>query len=588
MSEINKRLELLRSKMRELNIEAYIVSGNDNHSSEYVDEYYKTREWISNFSGSAGSIVVTLDEALLWVDSRYYIQAAQQIKDSEFVFKKSDQGSERDPARYLAKNLNNNKRVGFDGKITSVSDYRALKATLDESTIALVDVGDLFEGIWIDRIALTKNKIEPLEEEIAGSTASDKIKEIQSLLKNENSDYTIISSLDDIAWTLNLRGSDIRYNRLFYSYLLIGLNESFLFCHKEQLAEGLTKKLPVKVIDYHLIAPFIKENIKEDKIIYYNPIKTTYQIREDFNKGVSTIEGIEFSTLLKARKNEIELEGMRRAHLLDGIAMLKLLAFLDRTEETLTELSIAKKLEDFRKESSDYLEPSFGTIAGFNSNGALAHYSATKESSVELIEGLLVLDSGGQYKSGTTDITRTLLFGKATEQMKRDYTLVLKGNLALTNQMFPKGTNGYQLDVLARQFLWQDNLNYGHGTGHGVGFCLNVHEGPQNISPRAINVALEEGMILSNEPGLYREGQYGIRIENLVSVMAFEESEFGQFMGFEVLTVCPFERELIDKNLLTETEIEIVDSYHNWVYSVLKEIVSPQDRSYLERATKSL
>ncbi len=589
MNKIATRLELLRSKMKEVNIEAYVVSGNDNHGSEYVDDYYKTRKWISNFSGSAGSVVVTLDKALLWVDSRYYIQGAQQIKESEFILMKSDQGEDKEPAKWLMQNIGAAKRVGFDGNITPFSDYKVLNNTLKEKSISAVDVGDLFETIWQDRPTISQKGIEALDESIAGVSSQDKIKKIQAHLKKEEYDYTIISSLDDIAWTMNLRGFDIRFNRLFYAYLIIGCNEAFLFCEKEKFNKEVIERLPVTLVDYNSLISFIKKEIKGKKRLCYNPNKTTYRIKEAFDKEVHPVESIEFSTLLKAQKNETELKGMRKAHLLDGVAIVKLLSYLEETKEVLTELSVAQKLEEFRKESSDYIESSFTTIAGFKEHGALAHYSATSESSVSLKgDGLLVLDSGGQYKSGTTDITRTLLFGEATKQMKRDYTLVLKGNLALAKQLFPSGTCGYQLDILARQFMWQEGINYGHGTGHGVGFCLNVHEGPQNISPRAVTVALKEGMILSNEPGIYREGEYGIRVENLVVVQEVDKTEFGTFLGFEVLTIAPFERRLIDKSLLTENEIEMVDSYHSWVYSLLKEMLCPQDRSYLERATRSL
>ncbi|MGI6466042.1 MAG: aminopeptidase P family protein [Sphaerochaetaceae bacterium] len=585
-SSVDQKLALLRDQMKKANVDAYIVSGNDPHSSEYVAPYYQSRIYLSQFSGSAGSIVVTKDKALLWVDSRYYIQGAKEIEGSEFILMKLGSDGVLDPNKWLAKELKG-KKVGINGNITPLNDYNLMTKAFEQSEIEIVDVKDLFEDIWENRPDIPNNKIKVLEDRIAGLSAIEKIGKIREELKVRDANKTIISSLDDIAWTLNLRGDDVKHNRLFFSYLVLSLERVDLFVYDLSIKDQLDNV--INVHPYSSFFDFIKKEINEKDTIYYSPAKTTVALKNSINSKAKLIEGVDITTHLKAAKNQKEIDGMRKAHLYDGIAVIKLLAHLENSNEQFSELSIADKLEEFRKESPDYLENSFSPIAGFKEHGALAHYSATDQSSYDLVgDGLLVLDSGGQYKSGTTDITRTLLFGQPTDQMKIDYTLVLKGNLALTNQQFPKGTYGYQLDILARQYLWQMGLNYGHGTGHGVGFCLNVHEGPQNISPRAVEEPLVEGMVLSNEPGLYKEGRYGIRLENLIVVQKSESGEFGDFYQFEVLTIAPFERKLIDKSLLTDGEIAMVDNYHSWVYSLVKDLVDNDVKKWLEEATSKL
>ncbi len=585
-SSVDQKLALLRDQIKKANVDAYIVSGNDPHSSEYVAPFYQSRIYLSQFSGSAGSIVITKDKALLWVDSRYYIQGAKEIEGSEFILMKLGSDGVLDPNKWLAKELKG-KKVGINGNITPLSDYNLMVKAFEQSEIEIVDVKDLFEGIWENRPDIPNNEIEVLEDSIAGLSATKKIEKIREQLKVREANKTIISSLDDIAWTLNLRGDDVKHNRLFFSYLVISLESVDLFVYDLSIKDQLESS--INVHPYSSFFDFLKKEISEKDTIYYSPAKTTVALKNSINTKAKLIADVDITTHLKAAKNKKEIEGMRKAHLYDGIAVIKLLAHLENSDQQFSELSIANKLEEFRKESPDYLESSFSPIAGFKEHGALAHYSATEQSSYDLVgDGLLVLDSGGQYKSGTTDITRTLLFGQPTDQMKIDYTLVLKGNLALTNQQFPKGTYGYQLDILARQYLWQMGLNYGHGTGHGVGFCLNVHEGPQNISPRAVEEPLVEGMVLSNEPGLYKEGRYGIRLENLIVVQKSETGEFGDFYQFEVLTVAPFERRLIDKSLLTDGEIAMVDNYHSWVYSVVKDLVDDDVKKWLEEETSKL
>ena len=591
MSGVAQRVEMVRNLMREHRVDAWIVNGSDPHVSEYVAPRWNTRSWLSGFTGSAGTIVVTLDKALLWVDSRYYIQGAQQIVGTPFELMKLDAPSVPDHVQWLANTIPPKGVVGIDGLTMTVSATKALASTLSKKDITLEYTGDWFDSIWKDRPAVPFENVMQMDAAIAGFSAEAKLQKIRQSCGEMGCTHTIVSSLDDIAWILNLRGSDIPYSPVFLGYLLIGPKDAVLFTKADRFSDQLETELSryVAVREYQEVYTYLGTAFSDTDVVYYSPDKTTVRIRESLPASIALVEGRDLSTTLKARKSPVEIEGMRRAHVLDGIAMVKLLAKVSRSSETYNELTIAEQLVAYRKEHEEYLGPSFSPIAGFGAHGALAHYSATVDSST-VLEGnnLLVLDTGGQYRTGTTDITRTLLFGEATEQMRKDYTLVLKGNLSLAAQRFPAGTNGYQLDVLARQFLWQTGYNYGHGTGHGLGFCLNVHEGPQNISTKPIAVPLEVGMVISDEPGVYREGLHGVRIENLVVVQHAGTTEFGEFLAFDVLTLCPFERRLIDIDLLSEAERQMVDAYHGWVYSELSDKLPQDDAAWLREATLPL
>jgi len=591
MSTIDQRLEAIRARMRAEKIDAWIVTGTDPHVSEYVASRWNTREWLSGFTGSAGTIVVTLDKALLWVDSRYYIQGAQQIEESSYTLQRLESPGVLNHVQWLAEHLPSGARVGVEGQSITIAANRIVLKNFTHKNISIVYTTDWFEDVWSDRPPIPAEKVTALPLNVAGTSPIAKIEKIRETYTGFGCTHTFISSLDDIAWILNLRGSDIAFNPVFLSYLLIGSEEVVLFTDKRRLnreqMDALTEVLEVR--EYEEVFSHLEKTFQDSSVLYLSPDKTNVRIQESIPSYVRIVEGRDISTDLKASKSPVEIEGMRRAHLLDGIAMVKFLATVSRQEKTYTELTLAEELVRCRSEHPEYVGPSFSPIAGFGPHGALAHYSASESSSVDLVgDGLLVLDTGGQYATGTTDITRTLLFGEASKQMKQDYTLVLKGNLALAAQRFPVGTCGYQLDVLARQFLWQAGCSYGHGTGHGVGFCLNVHEGPQNISPKPLLVALKEGMILSDEPGIYREGVHGVRLENLVVVQPAITTEFGEFLAFDVLTLCPFERKLIDVSLLSKTEREMVDAYHGWVYSELHDKLNVEDAQWLREATLPL
>ncbi|MGI6433161.1 MAG: aminopeptidase P family protein [Sphaerochaetaceae bacterium] len=591
MNTITNLIEKTQALLKSKGLAAWIIGGSDPHASEYVANRFQSRQWISGFTGSAGTCVITTDQALLWVDSRYYIQGFQQTEGTPFKVMKLHFPQVPDPLSYLAQHIPSGSKLAIDTQCTSQSEYRALIEAFGTKEIDFVDSAELMESLWTHRPQLPFSPVSRIADEVAGQSALQKISSIREVLAALGVQGTIISSLDDIAWILNLRGADIDYNRVFLSYLVILEQQVFLYTDQKRFDASVRTYVDslLSLRPYEEFFSDLKTWGDSGKSLYLSPEKTSMKSFALLPDHLTIVEGRDISTDLKAIKSEAEIEGMRQAHLQDGIAMVMFLSYIERTTEKLNELSLAQKLLEFRKEAKGFIGPSFGTIAGFGAHGALAHYSATKESS-STIEGnsLLVLDSGGHYETGTTDITRTLLFGTPTSQMIKDYTLVLKGNLAVTSTSFPEGTMGYQIDTLARQFLWQHQMNYGHGTGHGVGFCLNVHEGPQSISARPLAVGLQEGMIVSNEPGLYRQGEYGIRLENLLVAQKEKEGAFGSFLKWEVLTLCPFERKLIDKKLLSDSEKELVDAYHRLVYSALKEHLDEEDAAWLLAATKPL
>lgn len=590
MADINARVAQLRKLMKERGLDAYIINGTDPHQSEYVCPRWRTRAFITGFTGSAGTAVVTADSALLWVDSRYFIQSAKEIDGTCWIQMKSGQPDSVEFMDWIRDNLKPGSKVGISADTLMTGAKKYAEEVLAAKGIELVPTEDLLSMIWRDRPVVPESKIVEIPPDVAGLSAADKISAIRAAYKKKGCEATFVSSLDDIAWILNMRADDIAFNPVFLSYLLIRDDKAFLFTSPSRFdADQLEAMKPVcEVLPYGSAAEKLPELLKDVKKIYLSLEKTNLLIRNAIGNRI-VVDGRDFSTDMKAAKNPVELEGMRRAHLWDGIALVNFMAGLDKakvyTEYELTELLAAE-----RAKTPEYLGPSFNPIAGFAAHGAMPHYAPSGDRS-DRIEGsgLVVLDTGGQYVSGMTDVTRTLLFGKATREQKHDYTLVLKGNLAIAAQRFPEGTNGYQLDVLARQYLWQYGLSYSHGTGHGVGFRLNVHEGPQSISPRLTSMApLVPGMVISDEPGVYKEGRYGIRIENVIAVKPDFRTEFGRFFAFEVLTICPFERKLIDVSLLSEQERLMVDSYHAWCYAELSQFVDADTKAWLKKACAPL
>lgn len=585
---ISERIKNLRAQMALSEVDAWIITGTDPHQSEYVAPRWRTREFISGFSGSAGTVVITKDEALLWVDSRYFIQGAQQIEGTEYKLMKLDTDGTPDPWKWLAENMQKGTKVGVDGTTISIDAFEKNSALLKKKGVSLVSTPDLL-SFWNDRPEVPCTKIYKMKDEYAGFTTSAKINFVRIKLRQSEADWTFIASIDDIAWLTNLRANDIPCNPVFVAYVFISLEKAVLFVDKRRFDDSLFQEISK---DYE-IRPY--ESVYDDiasltrhGVGFYSPEKISYAFAPAINKK-RNLRGCDITTNLKARKNPVELEGMRRAHFLDGVAFANFMASLDPLG-SYTELEIADMLESERKKMEGYLGPSFDPISAFRENGALCHYSPSKEHEKKVTgQGLLVLDTGSQFAFGMTDLTRTLLFGTdATEEQKRDYTLVLKGHLALARQIFPKGTRGVQLDVLARQFLWCAGESFMHGTGHGVGCHLNVHEGPARISTALIDVPLETGMVLSDEPGVYKAGRHGVRIENILAVQSYTETEFGEFYNFEVLSMVPYEKKLIDVRYLTDVEIGQIDAYHQWIKDQLIDYVFEETKPWLEEATAPL
>ncbi len=586
---IQERVNELRKRMESEAINAWYITGTDPHQSEYVAARWRTREFISGFSGSAGTVVITKDKALLWVDSRYYLQGEQQIKGTEYILMKQGLDGVPSPLEWLCENLNKNEKVGVDSSTVSISTFLDMEKKLKEKGISLVGTDDYLSPIWKDRPSIPCTSCVSMKDEYAGFTAAAKINFVRLKLRQEGASWTFISSIDDIAWLTNLRANDIPCNPVFVSYLFISFEEAILFVDKKRFSKDLLKKVEENftIKGYDEIASSLPSLTKKG-VGYYSQNKCAYTFYSSLAKKKNKT-GDNITTKLKARKNPVEMEGMRRAHFLDGVAFANFMASIDPLG-VYSELEIARRFEDERKKMEGYLGPSFEPISAFNEHGAVVHYSPDEESNKKVEgQGLLVLDTGSQFEFGTTDLTRTLLFGtEATEAQKKDYTLVLKGHLALARQIFPKGTVGTQLDILAKQFLWCSCENYMHGTGHGVGCRLNVHEGPCNISSRLLNVPLETGMVVSDEPGVYKAGRYGIRIENLIAVQNYAETEFGAFYNFEVLSMVPYEKKLIDVRYLTDVEISQIDAYHQWVRDQLIDYVFDETKPWLEQATSPL
>ena len=577
---VGEKIGKLRKKLRENNLDAYYVTGSDAHQSEYVAPHWRTRAFLSGFTGSAGEIVVTMDKAILWVDSRYFIQAEKEISGTEFEMMRLDT-EDPDMDTWLSGNLAKGARLGVEESEISISRFKNLKKKLERKGIELVPTSGILSSLWKERPAIPETMVCKMRTEYAGLSSEEKIERVRKNLRDKGASWTFISGLDDIAWLTNLRADDIPYNPVFYAFMFISLDKAILFTQKSRFESA--SGYPFEIREYERAYEL---KALSDGIGYYNPDKTSASFISCFDDD--DISGRDITTDLKAVKNETEREGMRRSHVVDAIAYVNFLAKLDRTKKS-DEIAISSALEKERERREDYLGPSFAPISGFSEHGAMCHYSATKESNLEVSgNGLLVLDTGSQFEYGMTDITRTLLFGEASDEERKDYTLVLKGHLALSRQRFIKGTCGVHLDVLAKQFLWQRGESFFHGTGHGVGCHLNVHEGPMKISSHLIDVPLLPGMVLSDEPGVYKEGRHGIRIENLLMVRDDETTEFGKFYSFEVLTLVPYEKALIDSSLLCDEEIDQINSYHKRIYDTLKDKVDSQSIQYLINATSPI
>lgn len=588
--KIRERVALLRTFMQEKGIRAFIVPSTDPHSGEYVPEFWESRKWISGFTGSAGTAVITDETGGLWTDSRYFLQAASQLEDTGIMLFKDRLPETPSIAEWLGSVLSPGDKVGIDGWVNTTAEAENLQKQLQAYGLQLVSTEDPFQRIWKGRPSLPLNPPFILPLSYAGKNCTEKIAEIREQILLNHADAILLSALDEIAWTLNLRGSDVHCNPVFVSYLFITDTTTTLYI------------LPEK------ITPEIKQYLNDNQI----EVKPYQAIEADLHhytgKGIQLTPGTNYALYqaashnqiirhespvlyMKAIKNETEIQGFHHAMIKDGIAMVKFLFWLKNTVKNSqeTELSIDRKLYNLRAEQKDFKGISFDTIAGYQAHGAIVHYEATEETNATLHpEGLLLLDSGAQYLDGTTDITRTIVLGPVTKEQKTDFTLVLKGFIELSMAEFPYGTCGTQLDVLARQFMWKFGINYGHGTGHGVGHFLNVHEGPHQFRMNHMPALLLPGMTVTNEPGIYKAGKHGVRTENTMLIVKSKETEFGAFYKFEPLTLCPIDKEAILPEMLSYEEKQWLNNYHSLVYDRLNASLNTDEQAWLKEATSPI
>lgn len=592
MSEIQQKLKALRIEMKKNHLDAYYISGTDPHSNEYLPDKWQTRKFITGFTGSYGVVIVTLAEALLWTDSRYFLQAEEQLKGTGIQLQKLRVAGAISPEKWSIQKLKPGNCIGVDTQTISANLFRLFQNALMKKNISLIEVPDLLELIWPDRPKLVSNPVFELPLEITGISRIEKHNSILQKLEEKNAEAIVITMLDELAWLLNLRGSDIDYNPVFTGFGWIEKDKIILFTNQDKVPDNVAKNLQndgVQIKSYHDFYSFI-ETVKSKRILIDTGSASSF-IYNRLQVDNKIIEETSVISHLKARKNVVEIDGFKKAMIKDGVALVEFLDWLKNGLgiEEITEFIAGNKLKKFRSKQPGFMGESFNPIVGYKNHGAIVHLSVGADDAFQLQpEGILLFDSGGQYMEGTTDITRTIALGEITEQQKFDYTLVLKGMISLTNAVFPSGTKGCHLDILARKALWNEGLNYGHGTGHGVGHFLNVHEGPMAIRQDYNDNVIEPGMVMSNEPGLYREGEYGIRIENMIVCVEKQSTEFGTFYGFETLTLCPIDTKLIKTNLLTIEEKKWLNKYHEKVNSTLKPVLNEKLHHFLDELTREI
>lgn len=586
MQNIKERLEALREAMKQQRVAAFIIPGTDPHASEYITEHWQERVWISGFTGSAGTVVVTQKAAGLWTDSRYFLQADIQLKDTGIDLFKAGLPDTPSINTWLVSVLKKGERVAVNPEMFSVRAYAEMSADFEVAGLELVS-RDFLKMLWHDRPSLPIEPFFVLDTEYAGRTVSDKLAQVRAIMDSHGADVCVFSALDDIAWLLNIRGTDVDFNPVVISYAMVEKEHCTLFIAPEKLTAETVRYVvsnKIAIADYENIYSALK-SIQNYSTVMYDGTRLNRALYDAIPTSCRKIDVLSPVQNLKSIKNETELKGIRQAMLSDGVALVRFFIWLEQNvaKGHLTECDIMTMLKGFRAEDPHFMGESFGTIAGYGSNGAIVHYAASDETCATLQpDSLLLLDSGGQYLNGTTDITRTVCLGQPTERQKHDFTLVLKGHIALACAKFPKGTRGSQLDILAHQFLWQEGLHYGHGTGHGVGHFLCVHEGPQNIRMDENPTVLAPGMVISDEPGIYRTGEYGIRTENLVTVVEDETNDFASFLKFETLTLCPYDSNLIDVDMLNQAEKDWINAYHKRVYDNIAPLLNKEEQSWLK------
>ncbi|SET85860.1 aminopeptidase P family protein [Lacrimispora sphenoides] len=594
---IQERLEQLRKLMAEHHMDAYMIPTSDFHESEYVGEYFKCREFITGFSGSAGTAVITKDEAGLWTDGRYFVQAGKQLEGTGITLERMGQPGVPEIGEYLDQVLPEGGCLGFDGRVVNCQLGQDLEKLLAEKHVTLAYQEDLVDVLWKERPKQSAEPVWILEEKYSGKTSALKIEELRSQMKKEKATIHILTTLDDIAWLLNIRGNDVECNPVVLSYAMITLDRFYLFINEKVLkaeVKAYFKDLSVTICPYNDIYTVVSQ-LRDQKVLVETG-KTNYAIVKNLDSSNSIIDKMNPTALSKAMKNPVEVENMRKAHIKDGVAMVKFIYWLKQNvgKETITEVSAQEHLDHLRSEQEGNLGLSFDTISAYGANAAMCHYKATAESDVKIEpRGLYLVDSGGQYYEGTTDVTRTIAVGPLTEKEREHFTLTVISMLRLGAVKFLYGCRGLTLDYVAREPFWSRGINYDHGTGHGVGYLLNVHERPNGIRWRMVperqdNSVLEEGMITSDEPGVYIEGSHGVRTENLIVSKKAEENEYGQFMEFEFLTMVPIDLEAIDQSIMTEHDVKLLNNYHKAVYEALSPYVTGEEALWLKENTRTI
>ncbi len=585
-------LEALREEMRRVNVDAVIIPGTDPHQSEYICDHWKFRDWVSGFTGSNGTAVVTLEHAALWTDSRYFLQAGIELADSGFEMMKENMGNDPTIHEWLQQVLEEDSVIAIDGRLYNAQEANRLERFCGENGFMLATEFYPADKIWQDRPARPSEPAYVHDVQYAGEEASDKIERLLTVLDNNDATGMLVTALDDIAWLLNLRGNDVAFTPVVIAFAYISRKDKVLFIDGNKVTDEVRRHLKacdIKTRDYDDVERYL-ERVSEHEVVLIDPNRVS-----DTLANALQCQKVYYRspiTDLKCIKNEVQIEGFRHAMERDGAALVRLFNWIEETAPsgTINEVDVWNKGMEFRAQQDLYREDSFAMICGYKEHGAIVHYEATDESASTLHgEGILLVDSGAQYLDGTTDITRTITLGNPTPQQKHDFTLVLKGHLALQRAKFPVGTTGCQLDVLARMPLWQEAMTYGHGTGHGVGHFLGCHEGPQSIRTNLVDVKLAPGMVTSNEPGLYKTGEYGIRTENLLLVVEAEKTEdFGNFLTFEPLTLYPYDLELIDRTMLTSEEVAQINDYHRMVCDRISPLLNADEAAWLAAKTKEI
>ncbi len=593
---VPERLTALRQLMSQNNIDVYLIPSADNHQSEYVGEYFKARAFITGFTGSAGTAVITMDKAGLWTDGRYFIQAENELTGSGIELYKMGNPDIPTVDEFLDSVLPQNGVLGFNGRVISMSDGKEYKEKFAYKNVQLEDRYDLVDSIWAERPAMSEYPVFILEEKYSGESTASKLSRVREEMKKTGATAHLLITLDDIAWLLNFRGRDVDYTPVVLSYAIIMMDCVHLFINEKKLSDEVQSVLAkdnVFLHPYNDIYEFIS-TLTSDEVLLLDPARLNYALYNRIPSNIKIVEAMNPTLLFKAVKNEVEIENTKKAHIKDAIAHTKFMHWVKTNydKETLTELSASDKLEEFRKEQENFLWPSFAPISAYGPHAAMCHYSSSKETN-EVLEGgtLYLTDTGGNYMEGSTDITRTVAIGEISDELKRDFTNVLRGNLALSKAKFLYGCSGQNLDILARQFLWSEYQDFNHGTGHGVGYLLSIHEPvcrfnwkPNEETSRP----LEDGMIITDEPGIYIENSHGIRSENELLVRKDVKNEYGQFMRFDMLTFVPFDLDAIEPCLLNEDEKAQLNAYHKQVYDIVAPHLNDEEREWLKEYTREI